>query len=76
MRATAATSTFVGLMVAVLVGSAACAQDIAYDINQIQRALVIHGYNIGSVDGLLGTPIHQCIGGVSKGTRASSYRRT
>jgi hypothetical protein len=41
-------------MVAVLVGSAACAQDIAYDINQIQRALVIHGYNIGSVDGLLG----------------------
>ena len=54
MRATAATSTFVGLMVAVLVGSAACAQDIAYDINQIQRALVIHGYNIGSVDGLLG----------------------
>jgi tellurite resistance protein len=42
------------LVVAALVGSAACAQDIAYDINQIQRALVHHGYNIGSVDGLWG----------------------
>ena len=54
MRVTAGTSIFVGLLVAVLVGSAACAQDIAHDINQIQRALVSHGYNIGSVDGLWG----------------------
>lgn len=54
MRATAGTGIFVGMVIAAVIGSAAFAQDIAYDINQIQRALVARGYNIGSVDGLWG----------------------
>jgi len=54
MKVTAATSAFFGMMVAAWVASAAFAQNMNYDINQIQRALVARGYNIGSVDGLWG----------------------
>lgn len=73
MRITAGTSTFVGLVVAALVGSAACAQDIAYDINQIQRALVTHGYNIGSVDGLWG---RRSINALAAFQKAHGFRAT
>lgn len=53
MRITIAANAFVGTIIAALGISAAFAQ-VTYDINQIQRALVTHGYNIGSIDGLWG----------------------
>lgn len=54
MRLSAIAGRYVVLLVASLVATAAMAQDAMPDTADIQRALVKHGYNVGSVDGLWG----------------------
>lgn len=54
MRVYAGANTLLGVFVAALIASSVLAQEVPYNVNQIQRALVDRGYNIGSVDGLWG----------------------
>lgn len=54
MRVYAGANTLLGVFVAALIASSVLAQEVPYNVNQIQRALVDRGYNIGAVDGLWG----------------------